>query len=71
MQARSRTMDYENDGEYLCRSTCVRDMGLCGQEPLSGNNVDHRRGWVSDLVRRLGRIFAVRAISKNDLDRLY
>jgi len=40
-------------------SRCVRRSLLCGNDPYSGRNYDHRKQWIVDKMRFLSSIFAV------------
>jgi len=46
-------------GVYHCWARCVRRAFLCGVDPLSGQNHDHRRDWLIALQRRLAALFGV------------
>lgn len=41
----------------VCR--CVRRAFLCGMDAHSGENYDHRRGWIVDRVKQLAGVFAI------------
>jgi hypothetical protein len=43
----------------ICR--CVRRAWLCGDDPYSGKNFDHRREWVRESAKKLVNHFAVEA----------
>jgi hypothetical protein len=38
---------------YHVVSCCVRRAFLCGADRHSGQNLDHRRGWVETRIREL------------------
>jgi hypothetical protein len=40
---RTMTVAPDEAGSYHCISRCVRRAWLCGNDPLSGRNFDHRR----------------------------
>lgn len=44
-------------------SRCVRRAWLCGEDPYSGKNFDHRREWVRDRAKLLVRHFAVEVLA--------
>lgn len=46
-------------GVYHCWGRCVRRAFLCGQDPLTGNNYQHRRRWLQDVQRHLAGLFAI------------
>ena len=48
-------------GVYHVWNRCVRRAFLCGVDPLTGNNYDHRKQWVYDRLAELAQIFAVDA----------
>jgi REP element-mobilizing transposase RayT len=50
-------------GRYHCMARCVRRAWLCGEDPYSGKNYDHRRQWVQDRIIFLAELFAVSIMS--------
>ena len=56
---RAFIVDPEEPGFYHCISRCVRRAWLCGEDPLSGRNFDHRRGWIEHRLISLADSFAV------------
>jgi hypothetical protein len=50
-------------GRYHCTARCVRRAWLCGVDPYSGKNFDHRRQWVEDRITFLAELFAVSVMS--------
>ncbi len=44
---------------YHCVARCVRRAFLCGEDTLSGQSYEHRRGWVEDKLHFLSQVFAI------------
>jgi len=57
--ARKHTVIPGQPGFFHCISRCVRRAWLCGTDPLSGNNFDHRRDWMLERMRLLTTCFAI------------
>jgi len=55
---RSHLVDPDG-GYYHVGSRCVRRAWLCGTDPTTGHNFDHRRQWLEDRILQLAEIFAV------------
>jgi hypothetical protein len=43
----------------------VRRAFLCGQDKVSGQNYEHRRGWVEDRLLSLATVFAIDIYSRH------
>lgn len=55
-----------NDGEsgvYHCISRCVRRAFLCGLDPYSQKDYEHRRVWIRDRIVELSGIYGVEVLS--------
>jgi len=60
--ARSRRCDVVDEstvGVYHCINRCVQQAFLCGYDRASGNNYDHRKGWIRERLEFLATIFAI------------
>ena len=44
---------------YHCVARCVRRAFLCGEDKVSGQSYEHRRGWVEDKLHFLTKVFAI------------
>lgn len=58
-RARYQQVSLADTPYYHCISRCVRRAYLCGDDPVSGRNFDHRKRWLVDLVKQLSARFAV------------
>ncbi len=56
---RAHLVDAENGGIYHCISRCVRRAWLCGKDPVTGFDYEHRRVWLEAQILRLCELFAV------------
>ena len=52
-------VDPNEIGTYHCYNRCVRRAFLCGEDPYTGKNFNHRRDWVVRRQKLLARLFAV------------
>ena len=57
--ARKQLISLADTAYYHCISRCVRRAYLCGEDRTTGQNFDHRRGWVEDKLLALSQIFAI------------
>ena len=44
---------------FHCRNNCVRDMFLCGIDPVTGKDYSHRRGWMMERLALFAALFAI------------
>ena len=58
-KARYRQVSVDNTPYYHCISRCVRRAFLCGSDPVSGYDFEHRRQWIIDRIKLLCSVFAV------------
>jgi len=58
-EPRYRQVSIEDTPYYHCISRCVRRAFLCGSDPLTGFNFEHRRQWIVDRIKRVCSVFAV------------
>ena len=65
MPAYARNLLIPNGADCLVHtiSRCVRRAWLCGEDPYSGRNFDHRREWVRDRAKMLVSHFAVEVLA--------
>ena len=52
-------VDPDEIGVYHCSNRCVRRAFLCGIDPYSQQDFDHRRDWVVAREQLLARLFAI------------
>jgi len=56
---RYRQISIEDTPYYHCISRCVRRAFLCGSDPLTGFDFEHRRQWIVDRIKLLTSVFSV------------
>ncbi|AVP98750.1 transposase [Ahniella affigens] len=58
-QARERTVPPNCTGYYHCVSRCVRRAWLCGVDPLTGIDYEHRRELIEERLLMLAEVYSV------------
>ena len=58
-RARSQQVSLSETPYYHCISRCVRRAYLCGDDPVSGRNFDHRKRWLVVRIKELAENFAI------------
>ncbi|MFT5542319.1 MAG: hypothetical protein ACI97K_002181 [Glaciecola sp.] len=58
-QAKKRLISLVDTYYYYCVSRCIRRSYLCGIDDYSGQNYEHRRGWVESRLLYLSSVFAI------------
>ncbi|MFK7864872.1 MAG: transposase [Pseudohongiellaceae bacterium] len=58
-RARYQQISIEDTPYYHCISRCVRRAYLCGNDPVTGKNFDHRKAWLVTRIKELSSQFAV------------
>lgn len=58
-QPRSQQISISDTPYYHCVSRCVRRAFLCGEDPVSGDSFEHRRGWVENRLLFLAGLFSI------------
>jgi REP element-mobilizing transposase RayT len=56
---RSTLVSLDDTSWYHCVCRCVRRAFLCGEDRLTGQNFDHRRGWIAERMKELAQVFAI------------
>ncbi len=57
--ARAQQVSLEDTPYYHCIARCVRRAYLCGDDPVSGRNFDHRKMWLVTRIKELAALFAI------------
>jgi REP element-mobilizing transposase RayT len=61
--ARREIVPSDKVGVYHCTARCVRRAFLCGVDTVTGNDYEHRREWIRELLEHLASIFAIEICS--------
>ncbi len=56
---RCQQISLSDTSSYHCVSRCVRRAFLCGDDPSSGKNFEHRKKWIAQRLAELANIFAI------------
>jgi REP element-mobilizing transposase RayT len=56
---RKQLVSLDSTPYYHCVSRCVRRAFLCGKDPVSGKNYEHRREWLEKRIIYLAQYFCV------------
>ena len=56
---RSSLVSLSDTPWYHVVNRCVRRAFLCGQDTATGQNFDHRRGWIETRIRELASVFTI------------
>ena len=57
--ARAEVFDPAEVSVFHCINRCVRRCFLCGHDPLTGQNFDHRKAWLEARLERLAGQFGI------------
>ena len=57
--ARSTQINLDATPYYHCVARCVRRAFLCGDDPYTGENFDHRKPWFLTQLKRAAEVFAI------------
>ena len=58
-RARRKLLGRFRQGIYHCTARCVRQMFLCGLDPLTGQDYTYRRDWIISREEQLAALFAI------------
>ena len=58
-RARYQQVSLQDTPYYHCISRCVRRAYLCGDDPVTGKNFDHRKQWLVSRIKTLAAQFSI------------
>jgi len=58
-RARKEQICLDETPYYHCICRCVRRAFLCGEDNVTGKNLNHRRQWLVDKIHLLSSVFAI------------
>ena len=58
-KARKEQISLSDTPYYHCISRCVRRAFLCGSDPFSGKDYQHRKQWMVERLTHLAQVFAI------------
>ena len=61
--ARKEIVEADVVSSYHCHSRCVRRAFLCGVDPVTGRDYQHRRDWFDVRVKQMESVFMVELLS--------
>lgn len=61
--ARADVFDPTEVSVFHCINRCVRRCFLCGHDPLTGKNYEHRKQWLEDRLRELAALLGIDVIA--------
>jgi REP element-mobilizing transposase RayT len=56
---RKRLVSLQDTPYYHCIARCVRRAYLCGEDPVTGFNFEHRRQWLVERIKLLTSVFSM------------
>lgn len=60
--ARADVFDPAEISANHCINGCVRRCFLCGDDPLTGKNYDHRKAWLEERLATLAGLFGINVL---------
>ncbi len=57
--ARKREISLADTKYYYCISRCVRRASLCGEDSVTGQSYEHRKGRIETELLQLAKVFCI------------